>query len=749
MLKIKNFIRQFAELYWDKNNVDLLLFDIISLTGIGAGIIVMTLCALMKQPIINTLVGMSAVIVAAFGFFLANIKHRIGTASLVMCLFATTIVFPAMFLLGGGYHSGTPVWYVLGIVFCFMLLQKEVLVIMVVLDLMVYSSTFMLAYYRPDLIGSIGNEQINMLDILASFLGVGIGLGLVTKFQAGIYRKQVEINQQHVEELKQVNEEAERARVMAMSASQAKSSFLANMSHEIRTPLNAVLGMDELILRREQDPELKAYAADIQIAGKALLSLINDILDFSKIESGRMDIIPVKYEVSSLLNDVCNMISEKAKEKNLTFLVGNSSKLPRILLGDEVRIRQIMINLLSNAVKYTKEGKVLLNVDYREQNSDTIMIRISVKDSGIGIKKEDLEQLFKSFKRVDEEVNRNIEGTGLGLSLVKNLTELMGGTVSVSSTYGVGSEFVVELPQKVIDPSPMGDFGSQIVAVEAANVRYEKSFYASSARILVVDDVPMNLQVFSGLLRDTGVRVDTALSGMKCIEKMKTNAYHMVFLDHMMPEMDGVETLVKIKELRKKSIQEDNVFPNMDTPIIMLTANAIMGMKEEYLESGFSDYLSKPCKGDTLEAMVLKYLPKEIIEKGIDTNEEEMFYPFKGKIRKLREIRELDLRVAMDYCSQDEEMFIDILQEFIHQDLLDDLDNCYKDSDWKNYAIAAHALKSSALTVGFVILSEEAKGLELAAKNNSIRYIESEHDFYIEHCRELFRLIEDILAGSV
>ena len=412
-------------------------------------------------------------------------------------------------------------------------------------------------------------------------------------------------------------EEAERAKEIAQQANQAKSDFLANMSHEIRTPINAVLGMDEMILRESTDSQILEYATDIKQAGSMLLSLINDILDFSKIESGKMDIIPVDYDLGILLSDTIDMIRSRAEEKKLQLELIIEPNTPMHLHGDEVRLRQIITNILTNAVKYTPKGKVTLKVSGKKVSTGTVQLYVSVKDTGIGIKEEDIGRLFDSFQRVDESRNRNIEGTGLGLSITMRLLNLMGSRLEVKSTYGEGSDFYFYLEQKQLDDEVIGeDIQKYYKKAKGKTSVSADQFYAPDAKILVVDDTLMNLKVFIGLLKKHGMQIDTAMSGKECLARMKKTAYHIVFMDHLMPEMDGVETLRQIREMK------DN--RSKDAVIIVLTANAVSGAKEMFLKEGFDDYLSKPIIASKLEKMIQKYLPGDILLKNDSRQKEEI-----------------------------------------------------------------------------------------------------------------------------
>ncbi|MGN0413197.1 MAG: ATP-binding protein [Lachnospiraceae bacterium] len=409
------------------------------------------------------------------------------------------------------------------------------------------------------------------------------------------------------EEAEKAKEEAEKAREIAQEANRAKSDFLANMSHEIRTPINAVLGMDEMILKESTNPQILEYASDIKRAGSMLLSLINDILDFSKIESGRMDIIPVDYNLGILLSDTVDMIRPRAEEKKLQLELKIEPNTPVHLQGDEVRLRQIITNILTNAVKYTPEGKVLLTVSGKNVSPGVVQLHVSVKDTGIGIKEEDLGRLFDSFQRVDESRNRNIEGTGLGLSITTRLLNLMDSRLEVASTYGEGSDFYFYLEQKQLDDEVIGEDIKKYYENEKGKISITtEQFYAPDAKILVVDDNEMNLKVFLGLLKKHGMQIDTAKSGKECLERIEKNAYHIIFMDHLMPEMDGVETLKQIRELKTNQ--------SKDAVIIILTANAVSGAREMFLQEGFDDYLSKPIIVAKLEKMIRNYLPPDLLQ---------------------------------------------------------------------------------------------------------------------------------------
>ena len=399
-----------------------------------------------------------------------------------------------------------------------------------------------------------------------------------------------------VELLKDEKKKVEEAKEEAVMANMAKDKFLARMSHEIRTPINAILGMDEVILRESKEEDIIEYANDIKNAGHILLTLVNEILDLSKIESGKMEIIEAEYNICSVIDDLENMLSVKAKAENLGFHINVDEQLPSQLYGDDVRIRQILINLLSNAVKYTEQGKVELNVTGGVQG-DSVLLHFEVKDTGIGIKKENQEKLFAEYKRIEEGNNRYTEGTGLGLTIVLRLLGMMGSKLQVESEYGKGSTFSFDLKQKIVDKKTIQQYRKEVKKVQK---RKKESLDLSNSRILVVDDNAINRKVFIHLLRDTKAMVEDVDSGEACIEKMKENHYDIVFLDHMMPDMDGVETLKILKSIEN--------YPSKNTPVIALTANAIVGAREKYLEKGFDGFVSKPIIVNELEEVLQKFV---------------------------------------------------------------------------------------------------------------------------------------------
>lgn len=522
------------------------------------------------------------------------------------------------------------------------------------------------------------------------------------------------------------------------AANMAKSSFLANMSHEIRTPINAILGMNEMILREEKDPAIRGYAGNIQASGNSLLSIVSDVLDISKIESGKLEIIPVDYEVNSLISDCCNMAAGRAKAKELELLVECADNVPMKLCGDETHIRQIIMNLLTNAVKYTEKGTVKLIVSGRFTDGGFVL-KVDVSDTGIGIAEENLPQLFTQFQRFDLQRNRNIEGTGLGLSIVKRLCDLMSGTITARSVLGSGSTFTVELPQKVVDSTPCG--GVNLNYSAGAEHEYHHSFEAPEAKILAVDDLPVNLLVIANLLKETRIKIDTAGSGRECLDKCSQQKYDLILMDHMMPEMDGVQTFEKL--------HGDKSSPNFETPVIMLTANALAGMREQYMDVGFADYVSKPVRGAKLEEAIRRNLPESLIKPASpEIPAEAVSTEPSGFADICGAVPELNVNAALQYCCGSAELLNDLLHDFTENDHFSDLKAAFEEKRWEDYRRHAHSLKSTSLMIGLTGLSERARASELALKGGCTEFAELNHDSLIEEYSALLGKIKDYLKDK-
>ncbi len=579
-----------------------------------------------------------------------------------------------------------------------------------------------------NLTGAVSKEVLSEgIEYIVTLVLWVFGLLLVLLLIGIIYLLVVEGKARESDELREAKQTAERE-------NRAKSEFLAQMSHEIRTPINAVMGMNEMILRESSEANVKRYAWNIQSASRNLLAIINDILDFSKIESGKMEIAERNYSIGEMLYDIVNIIYVRAREKELELLVEIDETLPDEVCGDEMKVRKILINVLSNAVKYTKAGSVSLKVS-GSREGDTAVYCISVKDTGIGIREEDKARLFDDFARLDREKNRDIEGTGLGLAITFRLLEQMGGRIEVESVYGEGSVFTIYLPQKVVGRECISDLHRRASVEEKEETHYYESFVAPEAKVLVVDDTEVNLLVVKGLLKSTEIQVTTCLSGAECLELVQKNVYDLILLDHMMPEMDGIETLKQMKKL------EHNLCK--DAPVIVLTANAIVGVREMYLEEGFDDYLSKPIEGPILERVIQKYLPEsKLTVAGRDVFSNEVTEK-EGEKKTV-----IDRNIGLEYCSGMEDIYQEVLEAYYEegQDYLKKMAEYQNNKDWKNYAIIVHAIKSTSLTIGATELSEAAKEQELAAKAGNEEVIAAKWEAVHAAFKEVLEEVKNMLT---
>lgn len=562
----------------------ILLGGSMSIAGIIECILVMDI-DIIFAPLFLLLVVMGAAFFATFKY------HKVDIAAVLMGLVIMGL-FPCMFFLSGGVEGGATIWFVLGLFYIFMMFSGKRLAVFFILTAAVDVGTYVAGYLHPEWIVPMRSRMAVFIDSFFAVTVVGIAVGSILKFQMKIYEIERNVTLQQKEELEKI--------------SNSKNEFFANMSHEIRTPINTIIGLNEMILRGGSAEEIQEYAGNIQVASRMLLNLVNDILDLSRMEIKRMEIVPETYETAGLLKELIDMIQVTIREKKLELRVDIDEALPAVLYGDEKRIKQVLLNLLTNAVKYTEEGSVTFAVRAEEIKDGEVCLRITVADTGIGIRKEDFDVLYDAFRRVDKKRTNRVEGSGLGLAITKQLLDLMGGEITVDSIYTKGSTFTVMLKQRIVDERPIGklDFtGRSHIGAESS---YRQSFEAPEARILIVDDNEMNAVIVQRLLAQTNVQTDIACGGEACLEKTRQKYYHVILMDYMMPKMNGIETLQEVRR------QENGLC--RESAIIILTANILMDARRLCAEYGFDGYLEKPIQPERLEAEILNFLPDDIVE---------------------------------------------------------------------------------------------------------------------------------------
>ena len=554
----------------------------------------------MGRSLWNVLIMLASLALMAAIVKISIRKKRIHMGATLIAILLLTL-FPITFFSAGGFYSGVPEWFVLCFIYVCITLQGRRRAVFFGLCTAETLLCYGTAFYYPAL-AAPNTQHDALFDSAFSMIMVGLLTSILLMFLNRMYEEENALSQRQKKEIEELN--------------RAENHFFSSMSHEIRTPINTIIGLNEIILREDISAEVAENARNIQGASKLLLSLINDILDISKIKSGKMEIVNVSYETGALFSEIVNMIWIKAKEKGLEFKLHVDSSIPSMLCGDEVRIKQILINLLNNAVKYTSEGSVTLSVRCERQGVNRMRVWYSVEDTGQGVKKENIPYIFNAFRRVDEEKNRYIEGTGLGLSIVQQLVELMGGEISVNSVYTKGSKFVVVLDQDIVDERELGTFTLASRARVRESEVYRRSFEAPDAHILVVDDNEMNLMVVKKLLAETQIQIDMAHSGAECLRLTQNHHYDCILMDHLMPEMDGIECLHALR------VQPGGLC--QDVPVVALTANAGSDNQLLYRKEGFSGYLAKPVSGALLEAAVLSILPKGLVNLNEEAQQEDI-----------------------------------------------------------------------------------------------------------------------------
>ena len=519
----------------------------------------------------------------------------------------------------------------------------------------------------------------------------------------------------------------------AEEADKAKSNFLANMSHEIRTPMNAIVGMAEFILRDSADENAKRHAVRIQSAAHTLLAIINDILDFSKIESGKMELMNDSYQLDHLIADVSSMVNARLQSKPVTFKTEIDGGIPNLLYGDEVRLKQILINLLGNAMKFTHTGSITLGINYEKIDNSHCRLFFRVADTGIGIKPENLKNIFSSFTQVDTRRNRAVEGTGLGLAICRQLVKMMRGSLRVESEYGTGTTFFFDIISMIEGSQRLSDTKDDD-RTESAGSAFSATFCAPGAKALVVDDNEMNLEVAEGILAPYKISVVRAMSGPEALKRFGENRFDVIFMDHMMPDMDGVETMHRIRLMDGGE----------EAVVIALTANALSGAAAEYKLLGFQGFLAKPIEPKNMEKILQKWIPARLI-RPLDKEQAEAPAALESPAptqagTALANL--IDEKVALKYCMGNRVFLRKMLAAFRKNEKTAQMEAFYLAQDWENYRLVAHSLKSNALTVGALPLSEHAKELEFAARDEHADEIREKHGPFLAEYRAILDAIE-------
>lgn len=733
-MKVRNYIVNKVEKRWlpDDMPIKQKLFNVIMLGAIVAAFFSFIVTLVSQAGVMSALFILAGDFAMIIVFELTNCSNHMQLGPVIMCIISC-IFFPVIYFVGGGIESGMIHWFVLGILFSFLLLDGKVFAYVVFMQYVVYMGTILVSFEHPELVYHFISEKTKFIDVVQCASIVSLAIGFIMKYQTKLYRREKDINEKQKILLEQTMEEAK-------SANEAKSQFLANMSHEIRTPMNAINGIAQILQEENLCPEESEYINLIKDSADNLLDIINDLLDFSKIEAGKFEIIEEEYDFVLLVNNIVKLTRVQLLHKDVELIVRLDSPVPSKLIGDSGRIRQILVNVLNNAVKYTQHGTISLFVKWVEIDEKHGEFEIQISDTGIGIKKENLNSLFEAFTQVDLKKNHNIQGTGLGLAICRKLLDIMNGRINVESDYGKGSIFYILLPQRVANNTPSSCLNEEFA--EQKHNSHHIGIKVPAARILVVDDNLVNLKVAEGLLNQFEIACDTTDSGSDAISKITNNEqYDIVFMDHMMPEMDGIETTKRIRELEDKKVIPKQI-------IIALTANTIHGVKKMFSAAGMDDFLPKPIQITELERILNYWLPDEKIQsfeqereikttKNIDKQADSDFLAYLDKAG-------FDTDDGLMYFCNNMKMYRVVLDGFAKLNSIDKIKDAMEMCDMVNYTILVHGVKSGARSVGANKLSMMASQLEIAGDAGDMPYIENNHQEFLQLYE---KLVEKVLIA--